>query len=349
MILAQQAARKFPSPPSPDQQKPEPDSRIDDDDLIFATKVMTSATTTEKCKEKLLSKMDECEIQLQLYILMIVDQLNEMLIGKKPADLFSNISCKAKYAQLKQLQRSQQFCSVGWKVVSYPVLVPMTEAIRIFVSPVFHTRNLQVFQNWSLNDFHCDMNLSPNLENEFVDQQERVLLDEFVPHEIFVNPDWPKSNDLEKSPESEVKSIDTETAAKISRALFNDSVGINSDVSECSLLDFSYVGLKPKSQGQIQNQKRSNLSRVDQLKILESGSEFVQSTPRRRSYSTGNRPASPLSKGPNRSLSKNLKRCEKPRVTNEGYVAQFLNKWFRNNMSDLTNDLKSEMERMENN
>lgn len=345
MILAQQAARKFPSPPSPDQQKPEPEIKTDDDDWIFATKVMTSAMTTDKCKEKLLSKMDECEIQLQLYILLIVDQLNEMLTDKKPSDLFSNFSCKAKFAQLKQLQRSQQFSAVGWKVISYPVLVPMTEAIRIFVSPVFHTRNLQVFQKWSLSENHLDMNLSPNFENNFVDQQARASLEEIVPHEIFANPDWPINNSLEKSPESEVKSIDTEQAAKISRALFNDSIGVNSDVSECSLLDFSFVGLKSN----VQNQKRSNLSRVDQLKILESGSKFVQSTPRRRSYSTGNRPASPLSSGPSNSLSKNLKRCEKPRVRNEGYVAQFLNRWFRNNMADLTNDLKSEMEKMENN
>ena len=344
MILAQQAARKFPSPPSPVQQKPEPEVKNDDDDWIFAAKVMTSSMTTEKCKEKLLSKMDECKIQLQLYILLIVDQLNEMLTDKKPSDLFSNFSCKAKFAQLKQLQRSQQFGAVGWKVISYPVLIPMTEAIRIFVAPVFHTRNLQVFQKWSLNENHSDMNLSPSLENDFVDQHTRASLEEIVPHEIFANPDWPIEENLEKSPESEIKSIDTEQAAKISRALFNDSIGVNSDVSECSLLDFSYVGIKSN----VQNQKRSNLSRVDQLKILESGTNYNQSTPRRRSYSTGNRPVSPLSNGPNKNLSRNLKRCEKPRLTNEGYVAQFLNRWFRNNMSDLTNDLKSEMDKMEN-
>ena len=303
---------------------------------------MTSAMTTDKCKEKLLSKNDECEIQLQLYILMIVDQLNEMLSDKKPAELFSNISCKAKFAQLSQLQRSQQFAAVGWKVVSYPVLIPMTQNIRIFVSPVFHTRNLQVFQNWSLNDNHCDMNLSPNLQNEIVDHQSNVPLDEIVPHEIFANPDWPINDDLEKAPESDIESVDSTKAVKISRALFNDSAGLNSDVSDNSLVDFSFVGIKPNGQGP----KRSNLSRVDQLKILESGQNFVQSTPRRRSFSTGSRPESPLSNNRSRNLSKPMKRVEKPRVTNEGYVAQFLNRWFRNNMSDLTDNLRQEMDKL---
>ena len=303
---------------------------------------MTAATTTAKCKEKLLAKMDESEIQLQLYILLIVDQLNNMLSGKKASELFSNVSCKAKFAQLSQLQRSQQFCSIGWKVLSYPVLIPMTQAIRIFVSPIFHTRNLQIFQNWSLNDLHCDMNLSPSVQNDFVDQAQ-ISLDEIVPHEIFANPDWPNNDNLERAQESEIESVDSEKAAKISRALFNDSAGLNSDVSESSLVDFSFVGIKPNGQGQ----KRSNLSRVDQLKILESGSKFTQSTPRRRSYSTGTRPDSPLSK--NKSLAKPMKRCEKQRVTNEGYVSQFLNRWFRNNMADLTNNLKHEMDKMSEN
>ena len=343
MVLAQQAARKHPRPPSPVQQKMVVEEKSDDVDWFFATKVLTAATTTVKCKETLLSKMDESEIQLQLYILLIVDQLNDMLRDKKPSELFSNVSCKAKFAQLSQLQRSQQFCAVGWKVVVYPVHIPMTQSIRIFVSPIFHTRKLQIFQNWSLNDFHCDMNLGSNLQNDIVDQQAQVPLEDILPHEIFADPNWPIENNLEKAPESEIDSVDTERAAKISRALFNDSVGVNSDVSECSLLDFSYIGLKSNGQGQ----KRSNLSRVDQLKILESDSN-VHSTPRRRSYSTGHRPASPLSNGQNKSLSKTMKRCEKQRVTNEGYVSMFLNKWFRNNMTDLTNNLKNEMEKLEN-
>ena len=342
MILAQKAARKHPKPPTPIKDtKNAPEINVEDDWETFATKIMPSGMTTQKCKEKILSKMDESEIQLQLYILLLVDQLNELLADKKPVDLFSNGPCKVKYTQLMQLQRSQAFSAIGWKVVPFPVLMPMTNTTRIFVAPVFHTRSLQIFQNWSLGNNHCDVNLSPSGHDNFVEQQEGCSLDEIFPHEIFANPNWPIIENLEKSLKSEEPRFENRAEEK---ALFNDSIGVNSDVSENSLLDFSFIGVPKPSNPP----KRQNLSRVDQLKILEAGGNNVHSTPRQRSYSVGNVPKSPLSKGPTRNLSQSLKRTEKPKMMNEGYLAQFLKKWFRSNMNDLTVDLQSEMEKLEN-
>ena len=341
--LAQSAARKFATPPPVDTECDEQQHY-----KYFCQKILPNSLPTDDLRAKILDKQSESESQLQLKVLETVDILNAELSDKKPADLFHDHSCITLYNTIKELQVAQHFSSSGWKVVGFPVLVPMFGKIFVYTAGVFHTRRCPLFLSWTLRaKVHPDMNLIPNseiLSDPSVDQQSPLV--KKPTHTANSGRDWPIKNDLEVSDQSFGSSSSdgsVDSGKTIVKPLLpmmdaNDLSHINLEQESVettdSYLDISFVNPK----------RRLNLSRKDKIDILD-GPTVSSYSPPASNHSTPLR--SPNMARPN--FTSNFKRSQKTKtkVSNPGYIQQFIDRWFRNQMVNLTAELKNELDQME--
>ena len=304
--------------------------------VYFCQKVLPNCLPIGELRTKILSKQSEAESKLQLKILGEVEKLNVEMSDKKPIDLFHNRACISLYNTILELQVSQHFASSKWKVVTFPILVPMVGKIFFFTAGVFHTRKCELFLSWSLKQkCHPDMNFLPS-SNLFSDENvvaQHSPLVEKPTHKTEFESDWPFENSLEmdrsvNSAESTSSSIDSgKTVVKPSVPVMdaNDLSHIDLECDETTMdsyLDISFV--TPK--------RRLNLSKKDKIDILD-GPSSTHSTPVRLTR-------------PN--LSTSFKRTQKPRpkIHNPGYIQKFLDRWFRSQMSNITAEIQNEMDQM---
>lgn len=344
--LAAKACKKHASPP------PVHDDDVDDNHvdlvLFFAQKVLPSALTPDDCSQKLLEKYnsdDECKIQLS--ICRKAKELNFMLINKKPTDLFRDRSCSVMYNQILDLQIAQHFASNGWKIIAFATLVPMIGQISMYTAPVFHTRKCPLFFSWSLGQkYHSDFQIipTPNICNdENVEQQNEIGLVEKPTQKIENEFDWPIEASLEnlnessESVTSKSSSIDsgkTVASAKVPVMDSKDVTHLESFVestSQDSYLDISFVNVK----------RRLNLSKKEKIDILD-GPSSVHSTPvRPRNQGLHPRLGSRLKRTSTSRLEKNL--SGKSDNEQPGYITQFLNRWFRKQIANMTTELELEL------
>ena len=340
--LAQQAARKFATPPPVDTECDEQQHY-----KYFCQKILPNSLPSDDLRVKILDKQSESESQLQLKIIETVESLNAELSDKKPADLFHDQTCISLYNTIKELQVAQHFSSSGWKVVGFPVLVPMFGKIFVYTAGVYHTRRCPLFLSWTLRvKCHPDMNLIPNseiLSDPSVEQQS--LLAEKPTHTANSKRDWPIKCDLEVSDQS-IESSSSDESVDSGKTIVKpmlpmmdaydlSHINLEHDSVETtdSYLDISFVNPK----------RRLNLSRKDKISILDG--------PTISSYSPSSNHSTPL-RSPNLTRPKftsNFKKSQKPKskVSNPGYIQQFLDRWFRNQMANLTDELRNEIDQME--
>lgn len=343
--IAAKAAKKHATPPP----------IIDDDDndhddlvIFFAKKVLPSALSPDECSRKLLEKYEsEDACQLQINIVQKVKELNNVLINKKPTELFRDHSCSILYHQILDLQIAQSFASNGWKVVAFATLVPMIGRITLYTAPIFHTRKCSLFFSWSLGQkYHSDFQVSPvsNLFNdENVEQQIGHGLVGKPTRKIENENDWPLEENLENlnesssSVESKSSSIDsgkTLVSPVIPIMDSSDITNLESFVessNQDSYLDISFINVK----------RRLNLSKKEKIDILD-GPSSVHSTPVRPKDNTL-RPklGSKMKKTSGSRLEKNL--AGSSNQDQPGYISQFLNRWFKKQIANMTAEIELEL------
>lgn len=345
--MASRAAKKHATPPVIHEENEEVsfDDNNESNYHYFVQKVLPNALPIEDLRRKILEKSTVEENQLQLKILSSVKELNILLISKKPVDLFRNHSCVDLYRQILDLQMSQRFAASGWKVVAYAVLVPMVGNISLFTSGVFHTKKCDLFSNWVQGQkMHADLILSPltDIFRDTSDDQQIGLVEK--PTQYTKNEsDWPISDNLENfdssldSLESKSSSIDSgKTVAGPTAPIMNafdiSQIGPLDDTTQDSFLDISFLSVK----------KRMNLSKREKLDILEGGApSSAHSTPVRSNalhpkFSTSlKRDPIPVQKRPNQPQ------------TRPSYITKFLNRWFRSQISNMSEELQVELSKME--
>ena len=313
----------------------------------FCQKILPNSLPIDELRAKILLKSSESESQLQLKILRKVEELNDILVEKKPADLFNDRPCILLYDTIKELQISQHFAGNGWKVVCFPTMVPMMGKIFIFTAGVFHTRKCSLFLSWSLKQkVHPDTNFipSPNiLTDENVDQHPS-LVEKPTPLGKLAD-DWPIEKSLEnldQSLGSNSSSVDSGRTLVPSFPMMDakDLSNINlepehvsDETSYDSYLDISFVNPK----------RRLNLSRKDKIDILDGPSS---------KRSSASSPHSTPLRSPNipkPKFSSTFKKTQKPtqKLSNPGYIQAFLDRWFKAQISNITAELKNEMDQME--
>ena len=344
--MAAKAARKHASPPP---VVDEDDDNSKDNVLFFALKVLPSATTPDICARKILEKSSEDECKLQLGIIKKVKCLNKMLKNKRPMDLFRDHSCSVLYQQILDMQIAQHFANRGWKVIAFATLVPMVSQITLYTAPIFHTRQCNLFFSWTLGQkFHCDMQMSPLtgvFSDENVDQQ--IGLVEKPTRNMENENDWPINRSLENLNESsssvESKSSSIDSGKTVVKPVIpvmdsNDVTHLESSFVESSnqdsYLDISFINVK----------RRLNLSKKEKIDILENNPSSVHSTPVRPVRpNSALRPklGTSFKKASMSRLEKNLagqSKSDKP-----GYITQFLNKWFRTQIDQMSSELELEL------
>lgn len=339
--LAQNAARKFATPPKVDD--------VDETQLYeyFCTKILPNSLPIVELRAKILLKSSESESQLQLKILSSVENLNAILADKKPTDLFNDRACIVLYNNIRELQISQHFAGCGWKVVCFPCLVPMIGKIFVYTAGVFHTRKCPLFLSWSLSQkVHPDENFIPSsnlFTDECVDQQSPLVKKPTPLDKKDV--DWPIENGLEnldQSLGSNSSSVDSGRTLVPSFPMMdakdisniNLEPGENSDETTYdSYLDISFVNPK----------RRLNLSRKDKIDILDgpSSSKYSASSPHSTPVRSPNVPKP--------KFTSTFKKTQKPmkKLNNPGYIQKFLDRWFRSQMANITAELKNEINQMD--
>lgn len=315
----------------------------------FCQKILPNSLPIDDLRAKILEKSSESECQLQLKILSEVENLNAILIDKKPADLFHDRACILLYNNIKELQISQHFAGVGWKCICFPSMVPMIGKIFIFTAGVFHTRRCPIFLSWSLSQkdiVHPDMNFIPSTEilsDASVEQQSPLAK---KPTRLTKSEaDWPLESSLENLNQSSSSDRSSDGSIDSGKTIVKPNIPVMdaNDLShidlECddvestvdSYLDISFVNPK----------RRLNLSRKDKIDILDGPS--TKRSPRSSPHST------PLRYVPKPNLTSQFKKTHKAKMkmNNPGYIQQFLDRWFRSQMSNITAELQNEMEQME--
>ena len=338
--LANKAARKHASPPPVEVDPVEKPVDINNDTYAyFCLKILPNSMPLDDLTRKILEKSSVEECKLQLDIIADIRKLNTLLFNKKPTELFRDHSCSALYSKILDKQISQGFASIGWKVVAFPILIPMSGFISIFAAPVFHTKKCKLFYAW-INEqkVHADAKLTPMTDifcDENVDQQMGLVEKptQYTKNDV----DWSIRENLENfdnssdSLESKSSSIDSGKTIQgpIPVINANDISHLNEfDVStnQDSYLDISFVSVK----------RRLNLSKQDKMSILEGQMpSSTHSTPIRRN---------PLH--PRLSTSFKKASTSRPTVNRPSYVTNFLNRWFRNNVANMSAELQNELNRM---
>ena len=341
--LAKSAARKHASPPSPMPDAPPPKMEEDvnddyvagsDDDIddfdYFLSKVLTNVMSAETLRGKLLEKSsaDECKVQFQ--ILDLVKELNDLLILKKPIDLFSDQTCSLLYNKILQAQASQRFAAASWKIVAFPTLVPMVNRIFVYTSGVFHTRRIPIFFSWKISQKLCHPDIKMN--SGTVEHQIPLSLVE-KPTPLSENfADWFNQSSLEsldRSDREHDSSVDSGRTVQGPQIPIMNAKDVslfetnNLDVTTTdSYLDISF--LNPK--------RRLNLSKQDKMNILE-GPSSSHSTPIRT-----NDPRRPRLGGAMKRQTEKLPKGQ----TN--FLTRFLNQWFQSQISNISAELQQEIE-----
>ena len=329
----------------------ESDQSDDDEKDIFeffVEKVLPNALPSDEVRRKILSKQSIEESQIQLNILDKANEINEILKTRKPKDLFCDETCNLMYNKLIELQTTQNFSGSGWKVICHASLVPMVHRIFIFTSCVFHTRKCSKYLSTAkfakvMSGIHPDIKLTGEV-SDLVEQQKPSSLDEKPTRKIISGNDWPIEENLENLDKSG-SSVDSgrtiikphlpvmDAVGDISRINFDDTTMTD------SYLDVSF--LTPK--------RRLNLSKKQKIDILEtpkpsSSPDSNHSTPvRRRSHSLG----TIMKRTQPDSLARAVRRPHQAnRQPSRNFMTDFLQRWFRNQMSDITQELQDELNRM---
>ena len=338
--LAAKAARKHATPPEVVNER---DDINEDSILIFAQKVLMNALTPDECAQKILEKSSEGESKIQIGIIEKVKKLNLMLINKKPTELFNDRACSILHNEILDLQISQNYASVGWKVIAFPTMIPMTRQITLYTSAVFHTRRCNLFFSWTLGQkFHPDHKMAPMqnfCDESNVEQQNEIgLVEKPTPSNENEN-DWPIESSLEnldESSNSSSSSIDSgKTIVPVMSANDISNIGDSVDTTtQDSYLDISFIQCK----------RRLNLTKQEKVDILQGCTKSPQSTPVRQRDSLHPRLGTSFKKASMTRFEKNLASSDGEQP---GYIQAFLNKWFKNQIANMTNELQREMNKMD--
>ena len=333
--MARSAAKKHATPPECESDVIDDNNK--DNTSYFCTKVLPNALPLDDLKRKILEKNTVEESQLQIAIIENIRKLNTMLINKKPIELFRDHSCSQLYRQILDLQISQNFASAAWKIVGFAVLVPMTGNITLFGSAIFHTKKCDLFFSWTKDQKnHFDMNLAPstNLFSDNSVESATGLVNKPTQYTKNDN-DWSISENLENlndslnSIESKSSSIDSgKTIAEPIIPVMNchdfsqiDGPGDETTRELDSYLDISFLNVK----------RRMDLTKQEKLNILD-GPSSVHSTPLNKNILHPR-------------LGTSLKKQNSRPQTNvqPSYVTRFLNRWFRSQIDQMSNELQLEL------
>ena len=349
-LLAGKAAKKHASPPEIDDKV---DYIEEVDDTVdtygqFLTKVLSNIMSPENLRVKILEKSTENECRIQLKILDLVENLNTYLMDKKPVVLFQDQTCLLLYNEILDIQASQHFTASGWKCVAFAVLVPMINRIHIFVAGVFHTRKVPLFFSWKRNSksVHPDMNLASNVMSDIVEQHiESPLVEKPTPTaEKFI--DWFNQSSLEsfdrsdREDRNEPEKVEPGNNGKVQKeeipVMKAQDISLFSRIDDVtttdSYLDISFVNPK----------RRLNLTKQDKIDILNApgpSSEGPSS-----SHSTPIRPINPL-RPKLGSMMKKTNFMSRTGTSANNYITRFLNKWFSAQITDISAQLKQELEK----
>ena len=308
--------------------------------------MLPNALPGVEIREKILSKQTVEESQLQLNILDKVSELNEILITKKPKQLFDDDSCRVLYNKLIELQTAQNFAGLGWKVVCYATLIPMTNQIFIFTSCVFHTRKVPIYFSWSKSDakMHSDLKLTSDVMSNVVEQQKQSPLVQKPTPNFNVTNDWPIDNNLERLDQSGSSSIDSGRTLvepfPVMNAIADISRNDFDETTNDSYLDISF--LTPR--------RKLNLSKKQKIDILEAPNN---STSPSSNHSTPmkaprvGRLSMNMKRGQQNIVSRTASKPNQPnKESNRNFMAKFLNRWFRSQIANITDELQEELNRM---
>ena len=311
-------------------------------------KVIPNALSPDDCIRKLLEKYDsEDACKLQINIVRKVKELNIVLNNKKPTDLFRDQSCSVQYQDILDLQIAQSFASNGWKIVAFACLIPMIGRITLYTAPIFHTRKFSKFFSWSLGQkYHPDFQFSP-VSNLFTDEN----VDQQNGHGLVVKPtrnneneiDWPLEENLENFDETSESVQSKSSSVDSGRTIVSPVIPImdSRDVSHLescvestiqdSYLDISFIDVK----------RRLNLSKKEKIDILE-GPSSVHSTPvRPKDNALRPKLGSRMKKTTGSRLEKNL--SDGSKSDQPGYISQFLSRWFKNQIANMTAEMELEI------
>ena len=317
----------------------ESDEINEDNVLIFAQKVLLNALSPDECAQKVLEKNSEGESKIQIEIIEKVKKLNLLLSNKKPTELFHDRACSSLHREILDLQVSQNYSACGWKVIAFPVQIPMTGQIILYTSAVFHTRKCNLFFSWTLSQkSHLDHKMAP-MTNFNVEQQNEFGLGGKPTSKIENENDWSIRQSLEnlnESSSSGSSSIDSgKTIVPVMNA--NDISNIGDCVettSQDSYLDISFIQCK----------RRLNLTKQEKVDILEGCTGSPQSTPVRPRDGLHPRLGTSFKKSSMTRFEKNLASSDGEQP---GYIQAFLNRWFKNQIANMTNELQREINKME--
>ena len=302
--------------------------------------------TVAEAREKILEKNTPDEMKIQLSILEKVSELNAILVSKKPTELFRDHTCSMLYNKILELQASQHFASTTWKIIAYATVVPMVNTVYVFTAPVFHTRKIPLFFSWPLSTKyqHPDSNLVPNVvsKNDVEQQIDISLVEQPTPiTEKFC--DWLNKSSLENLDESNSSSVDSGhtvlsngSSVDSGRTIIGpvmdahdiSTVTVNNETTPDSYLDISFMSYK-----------RPNLSKQQKINILE-GPSSNHSTPIRIKPELRPKLSSTFKKSvPQKS--------QKTSISKNNYITEFLNKWFKAQIANISQELQHEIEKMD--
>ena len=180
--------------------------------------------------------------------------------------------------------------------------------------------------------------------SNIVEQQNRSPLAKKPTPNFDVTNDWPIDNNLEKLDQSGSSSVDSGHTVlepfPVMSAISDVSRNDFDETTADSYLDISFM--TPR--------RKMNLSKKQKIDILEAPQNSASPE---SNHSTPVRPprigrlGTNLKRGQQNIVSRTANKPNQPnKESNRNFMAKFLNRWFRSQIANITNELQEELERM---